>query len=127
MNKNLSTPIKIVAFLFIASGLINIGLSIVNLTAPTIQIDSQGFQGFVSELVSYFGIGFGLLDILIGWSLIKLKHWAYIVGLMLTIITLGMHIFTLAELSTTKYISLASSLVILILLIIGRKNFNDAK
>lgn len=120
--KNVSTPIKIAAFLFLVGGLLNLIVATSNLAAP----NTENLQGAVHQLTQILTIASALLSILVGWFLIKAKRWSYILGTILVILALGMHTLALSQVGTTKWSGFALSSAILILLILGRKDFKTA-
>lgn len=125
MNQPPSIFIKIAAFLFLVGGLINLVISarsLIALSGP----DAEGLVSTINIVTTLLVLVSAILNILIGWFLIKLKKWAYVLGLILVILALAMHVFTLSQLGTTAFYKLALSAVIFILLILGRKDFKKA-
>ncbi|MEK7665681.1 MAG: hypothetical protein AAB337_02260 [Patescibacteria group bacterium] len=123
MNKIISTPIKIAAFFFLAGGLLNLVVAVTNLTVSNTSADPESFRDVVNQLTQIITVISAVLNILVGWFLIKAKRWSYILGFILVIPALGMHVLALSQVGTTRWYGLALSVAILILLIIGRKDF----
>ena len=123
MNKTVSTPIKIAAFFFIVGGFLNLVLGVTNLTVSTTSTDPQSLRGVVNQLTQIIIIVSAAFSFLIGWFLVKAKRWSYILGLVLIILALGVHVLTLSQVGSTRWYGLALSAAILILLIVGRKDF----
>lgn len=123
MNKIVSTPIKIAAFFFLAGGLLNLVVAVTNLTISSTSTDSENLRGVVNQLTQIITIVSAVLSILVGWFLIKAKLWSYMLGLILVILALAIHILALSQVGTTRWYGLMLSATILILLIVGRKDF----
>ena len=119
-----SKPIQIAAFLFLAGGLLNLILAVTRLTVVNTSTDLEELRSTVYQIIQVITIGSSVLNILAGIFLMKLKRWAYILGFILVILALGLHIFAIIQVGTTKWYGLSLSIAILILLINGRKNFN---
>ena len=126
MNKSISTPIKIAAFFFLVGGLLNLVIAVTNLTVSSTSADPESLRGVVNQLTQIITIASAFLSILVGWFLIKAKRWSYILGIVLVILALGMHGLALSQVGTTRWYGLALSAAILILLIVGRKDFRKA-
>ncbi|KKQ80819.1 MAG: hypothetical protein UT02_C0002G0044 [Parcubacteria group bacterium GW2011_GWC2_38_7] len=126
MNKKISTPVKIAAFFFLVGGLLNLVVAVTNLTVSSTSTDPESLRGVVNQLTQIITIISAVLNFLVGWFLIKAKRWSYILGLILVILALGMHGLTLSQVGTTRWYGLALSATILILLVIGRKDFKKA-
>lgn len=110
---------KITAFVFLAGGLLSFlgyvtRMSVETMNAPSLQ------WSLVQDAVIMIA---SLLYVLAGWYLMKLKKWAYILGLVLVCFSLGAHALFLIQTGTTIYYSLALAIALLALLIIGRKDF----
>lgn len=123
MNKTVSTPIKIAAFFFLVGGLLNLAVTITNLTVSSTSANPESLRGLVNQLTQIITIVSAILYILVGWFLIKAKRWSYILGLILVILALAEHVLVLSQAGTTRWYGLALSVTILILLIVGRKDF----
>ncbi len=123
MNKIPSTPIKIAAFFFLVGGLLNLATVVTNLTVSSTSADPESLRGVANQLTQIITIVSAVLGILVGWFLIKSKRWSYILGLVLAILALGMHGLALSQVGTTRWYGFALSAAILILLIVGRKEF----
>jgi hypothetical protein len=123
MNKTISTPIKIAAFFFLVGGLLNLVVAVTNLTVSSTSADPESLGGVINQLTQIITIVSAVLSILVGWFLVKAKRWSYILGLILVILALVMHGLVLAQLGTTRWYGLALSAAILILLIVGKKDF----
>ena len=123
MNKIISTPIKIAAFFFLVGGLLNLVVAVTNLTVSNTSADPESFRDVVNQLTQIITVISAVLNILVGWFLIKAKRWSYILSFILVIPALGMHVLALSQVGTTRWYGLALSVAILILLIIGRKDF----
>jgi len=126
MNNTSSTPIKIAAFFFLVGGLLNLVFAVTNITASNTSTDPESLRGVVNQLTQVISIVSALLSFLVGWFLIKAKRWSYILGLILVILPLIMHGWAIAQIGTTKWYGFALSAAILILLIVGRKDFKKA-
>ena len=123
MNKIPSTPIKIAAFFFLVGGLLNLVVAVTNLTVSSTSADPESLRGIVNQLTQIITIVSAVLNVLVGWFLIKAKRWSYILGLILVILALVMHGLVLVQVGTTRWYGLALSAAILILLVVGRKDF----
>ena len=123
MNKAISTPIKIAAFVFIVGGLLNLIVAVTNLTVSSTKVDPESLRGAINQLTQIIIIVSAVLSIFIGWFLAKAKRWSYILGLIFIILALGIHILALTQVGTTRWYGLGLSAAILILLILGRKDF----
>lgn len=126
MNKTVSTPIKIAAFFFLVGGLLNLVVAVTNLTVSNTSADPESLRGVVNQLTQIITIVSATLSFLVGWFLIKAKRWSCILGLILVILALAMHVLALSQVGTTRWYGLALSAAILILLIVGRKDFRKA-
>lgn len=129
MLKQPSTPIKIAAFFFLVGGSLTTFTSFLTFTVSTStgSADAESLKGLIGEIVNLVFIGFGIANVLVGWFLMKLKNWAYVLGLVLTSLSLAMYLFALVAAGTTAYYSLVLSLVLLGLLISGKKDFKKSK
>ncbi len=123
MDKTISTPIKIAAFFFLVGGLLSLIMAVTNLTVSSTSTDQESLRSIVNQLVQIITIVSAVLSFLVGWFLIKAKRWSYILGLVLVILALGMHVLALTQVGTTRWYGLGLSIAILILLIVGRKDF----
>ncbi len=126
MNKIISSPIKIAAFFFIVGGLLNLVVAVTNLTVSSTSADPESLRSAVNQLTQIITIVSAVLSFLVGWFLIKAKRWSYIFGLILVILTLGVHILAITQVGTTRWYGFGLSAAILILLIVGRKDFRKA-
>lgn len=129
MLKQPSTSIKIAALFFLVGGLLTTFTSFLTFTVSTStgSADAESLKGLIGEIVNLVLIGFGIANVLVGWFLMKLKKWAYVLGLVLTSFSLAMYLFALVVAGTTAYYSLVLSLVLLGLLISGKKDFKKSK
>lgn len=123
MNKIVSTPIKIAAFFFLVGGLLNLVVAVTNLTVSSTSADPESFQSVVNQITQIITIVSAALSFLVGWFLIKAKRWSYILGIVLVSLALGMHVLALTQVGTTRWYGLALSAAILILLVVGKKDF----
>ena len=126
MNKSISTPIKIAAFFFLVGGLLNLVVAVTNLTVSRTSADPESLRGVVNQLTQIVTIVSAVLSFLVGWFLIKAKRWSYILGLVLVILALAIHVLALSQVGTTRWYGFGLSAAILILLIVGRKDFKKA-
>jgi hypothetical protein len=129
MNKSISTPIKIAAFFFLVGGLLNLVIAITNSTVSSTYVDPKSLLGIVNQVIQIITIVSAVLSFLVGWFLIKAKRWSYILGIVLVSLSLHMKAFPLTEagtIGTTRWYGFALSAAILILLIVGRKDFKKA-
>ncbi|MBI5411833.1 hypothetical protein HZA43_01510 [Candidatus Peregrinibacteria bacterium] len=130
MNPPSSLFTKIAAFLFLLGSfgsLMNFVNALLPLIADGASSGSDGLRSFADQLLPIIiAPPMAVLSFLTGWFLVKLKRWAYILGLAMAILALV--IFTLLSLRAGEiaYLELAEAIVILILLIAGRKDFRKA-
>lgn len=123
MNQIISIPIKIAALFFLIGGVLNLVTGVTNLTASSAVANQESLRGLVNQLTQIITIASAVLSFLISWFLLKAKRWSYILGLILVILALGVHVLALSQVGETKWYGLALSASILILLIVGRKDF----
>lgn len=124
MEKQPSWPIKIAAFLLLVGGLFGLLVAVSRLTVsvsnPRTAVDLRGAINQFSQIIS---IGWGAASILAGWFLMKLKRWAYVLSLVLVSLASLMHLLVIVQVGTARYYSFVLSLAILIVLIVGKKDF----
>lgn len=126
MNKTISTPTKVAAFFFLVGGLLNLAIAVTNLTVSSTSTDPESLTGAISQLTQIITIGSAILNALVGWFLIQAKSWSYKLGLVLVILALIIHVLALTQVGTTRWYGLALSVAILVLLIVGKKDFKKA-
>ncbi len=123
MSNTLSSPIKVAAGLFMIAGLINLIVTFTNLTSSPSSIEPESLQATANELTQIINIISAVIGILIGCFLLKAKHWAYTLGLILVSLGLVTHLLDLSQVGTTVWYRLILSAAILISLIVGRNDF----
>lgn len=117
MNKTLSLPIKIAAFFFLIGGLFSLIVAIIKLAVYNPSVGPESLRNAINQLTQIVVIALAILNIFVGWFLIKVRRWSYTLGIVLAILTLGIHVFTLFQVWTTRWYGFALSVAILILLI----------
>lgn len=98
-------------------------LAVTKLTASGTSANPESLRGVVNQLTQIITIASAVLNISVGWFLVKMKRWSYMLGLVLVILALGLHGLALSQVGTTRWYGLALSAAIFILLIIGRKDY----
>ena len=98
LEKNRPRGVTIVAILMIISGILFIigGLSIVSFT---LLISGSGMGGLAAMLygLSGFVIALGIASIVVAWGLLSAKGWAWIVTVILAIISIIASIVSIAS------------------------------
>ena len=124
MKKQLSPSTKIAAFLFLATGITLLISPIIYFWLTKTGYDYRGSKEIIDQL-KIMKAGGGILNIIIGALLMMGIRSGYIIGLMLVIVGLGIEPFINNE--GAQYYKFVLAAIILILLIIGRKDFAKKK
>ncbi len=123
MNKKVSTFIYIVANIFLISALLNISSAVMNSTL-IILLPGKDSTLILSHLLSVIIGTRGTLYLFSGWHLFQRKRWAYILGYGLEIFSLALYVGIFIKMGNIGYLLQSLlSVILLILLILGRKDF----
>jgi len=126
MSKKPSTAIQIAAFILLAGGLLSLMAALIKLTVLSTANAPADIRLTVEKITNMLTIVWSSLSVLSGWYLIKMKRWSYILGLVLMVIAIGGNIFVLSQVGTTSWLAFSLSVAILILLIVGKKDFKKS-
>jgi len=126
MSKKPSTAIQIAAFILLAGGLLSLMAALIKLTVLSTANAPADIRLTVEKTTNMLTIVWSSLSVLSGWYLIKMKRWSYILGLVLMVIAIGGNIFVLSQVGTTSWLAFSLSVAILILLIVGKKDFKKS-
>lgn len=122
MKEKVSISIKIVAYVFLLTGLLT-----PLLLYDILTIDKDVPHMLLGVKIGHpLSVGFatiqGIISLGLFWFLLKRKRWAYILAILQMVTTLPV-IFLAPEINTKMIFADAFWAAILILLIIGRKDF----
>ncbi len=112
---------QIAGGLLILSGVVNLIMGLTNLLATT--TDEQSLAAMMRLLVQGTTLAAAVLAFLIGWFLTQRKRWAYLLGYVLVLLSLGFHLLTLSQLGSTRWYGLAFSILILVSLVLSKNEF----
>ncbi len=123
MNKQLPLAVKIVASLFLITGLYNLIIIFIFLLRDLDSYENKNFFEIISQAINIVPLVYALANVLVGRYLFKLQYWAYSLGLILTIFSLGSYIYIFMQGERPYLTGPLLSIAILILLIKGKEDF----
>lgn len=122
MGITTSKSTKITASLFFLWGIITLFTAVLHFTTPATQSDSENIRSIIKGLIHITMILFSGIHMMIGYFLLKGKHWSHTLGFVTVILALCVHLLTLMGTGATRWLGFTLSIAIFISLIIGRKD-----
>jgi len=118
----LSGPTQMAALGFLLGGIFNLINAVLDFSVTGIT-EPESLRYLIRQIITWSTFAGSILYIVVGIYLTKKKRWAHILGFILAGIALAMHIYVLSQFGKTINNRLILSIVILILLFLGREDF----
>lgn len=119
------TTTKVIALFFICTGIFHLIVPIINLMGHNEIAAANTLRSSINTLIQGIIFVSGIIDLVVAYYLLHAKKWAYILAILITVVSLFLNILVLLNVSIVKVVGFLTQIIILLLLWMSRKDFEQ--